>query len=97
MSDESTTPETDEVPPVHFNLRNVHGDADRVVVEQHYLGLDRYLLITVGEEGPEVNASHLDFDELALMLGFVTEVTLQSGEVSEDTIADVRGFLKGAE
>lgn len=88
MTDQ-TTPEVveddDEVPLVHFRLRNTDGDASTIELHTRILGTELYILVTPGEEGPLVEASHQTFDDLVGALTFILGTAMQSDEVSAET------------
>ena len=86
MTDQ-TTPETtdgDDFPPVRFTLRNMSGDAAAIELHQPMLGLDRYALLTTGDDAFQLEASHLSMDDLAVALAIVLASALQSEHVSDD-------------
>lgn len=100
MTDQ-TTPEVveddDELPPVHFRLRNTDGDASTIELHTPILGTDLYVLVTPGDDGPTVEASHVSFDDLAGMLAYVLGTILQqSDQVSYGTLTQAVEFINAA-
>lgn len=90
------TEDDDEMPSVHFNLRNPEGTNSELELRQHMLGLELYVLVTPGEEGPTVEASHQNFDDLAGTLTFILGTLLQSSEVSDETREMAVDFIGAA-
>lgn len=83
----------DTMPAVSITLRNPDGDDNSIDLHHRHLGLERYVLITTGDEGPEVEGSHLDYDGLAQTLAYVLMALMQSDELSDETRFMVTGAV----
>lgn len=99
MTDQNTpeVDESDELPPVHINLRNTGGDADTVELRTPYLGLAPYVLITIGDEGFEVEGSHMTLDDFAGLMGIVATAALLAEDTDPTLRASVIELLQEAE
>lgn len=99
MTDQ-TAPEvvedTDDLPPVRFRLRNMEGMDSNLELRTPLLGTEIYALVTPGEEGPTVEASHQTLDELVGTLTFILGTALQADEVSAETREMAVEFISAA-
>jgi hypothetical protein len=97
MSQHTPEIEDDDIPPVHFMLRNTDGDASELRLFQHMLGLRRYLLVQPGDNAIEVEGSHLDMDSLTSILALLLATAFQAEQTSDETREQVRALLEAAE
>jgi hypothetical protein len=94
VSDQTTPEETEEV-TVGFTFHNPSGEGE-TTLSTPLLGLDLYILIRPGDNGPEVEASHATPDEVAGALSIVLAAILQTDNVTDERRGEVYELLEGA-
>lgn len=98
MTDQTTPqPEQDDDDSitVGITLHNTTGEGDSTL-SSPVLGLEPYILIRPGDDGPDLEASHLTGDDVVGGITLVMLALLQSDEVSDQQRQNVRDLLEDA-
>lgn len=83
----------DETMTFEFELRNIEGGDSSIEVSQHYLGLEPYILLTAGEEGPVIEGSHVSPEELAALLALAIRSLVENDQLDKETVDMIRALL----
>lgn len=99
MTDQNPAPieDDEDFPPIKIHLRNLKGEDNEIRLDTKVLGLEPYVLITVGEEGPVVEGSHLGMDEVAGILGVLAAAAAGSPEATPGTLDEILEFMQDAQ